>query len=85
MAQINFGVGTSTSKYTSTSTTVKYPSSLFDFAAGIGASYFITENIAFDCLLNYNIDNTKDKTNKDRGSKSSGILLDFGVIVTLAR
>jgi len=85
MAQINFGVGTFSSKYTNAGTTVKYPGSLFNFAAGVGASYFIAENVAVDCLLNYNFDHTKDGTNKDRGSKSSELLLDFGVIVTLSK
>ena len=85
MAQINFGVGTNKSKYTSTSSTYDSKGGLFEFAAGVGASYFIAENVAFDCLLNYNYDHTKDKTNTDRGSKSSGILLDFGVIVTLSK
>lgn len=91
LAQISFGIGSdktkdtypSTGIGTSESTTTETSDNTFEFALAGGASYFITENVAFDGLLGYSIDRSKDKQNADMGYKSSGIFLEFGISITI--
>lgn len=91
LAQISFGIGSdktkdtypSTGIGTSESTTTETSDNTFEFALAGGASYFITENVAFDGLLGYRIDRSKDKQNSDMGYKSSGIFLEFGISITI--
>jgi len=93
LAQISFGIGSDKTKNTipstgigtSGSTTTETSDNTFEFALGGGASYFITENVAFDGLLGYRIDRSKDKQNSDMGYKSSGIFLEFGISITIAK
>jgi len=79
------GIGTSTTTTTNASTTTETSYGTFEFALGGGLSYFITENVAFDGLLGYSIDKSKDKLNTNQGHKSSGIFLEFGVSITIAK
>jgi opacity protein-like surface antigen len=93
LAQISFGIGSNKTKNTvpstgigtTTSTTTENKESTFDFALGGGASYFITENVAFDGLLGYSFDQSKDKKNADIGYKSAGIFMEFGISITIAK
>jgi outer membrane protein W len=93
MAQISFGIGHDKTKDTtpgtgigtSTSSTHETSNGTFDFALGVGASYFISENVAFDGLLGYNIEKSKDKINTSLGGKTSGLSLEFGVSITISK
>jgi opacity protein-like surface antigen len=95
LAQISFGIGhdktTNTTPSTgigtssTTTTTTKTSYGTFDFALGGGASYFITENVSFDGLLGYSVEKSKDKLNTNLGYKSSGLFLEFGVSITIAK
>jgi len=93
LAQISFGIGSDKTKNTvpasgigtSENSTSETSESTFEFALSGGASYFITENVAFDGLLGYRMDRSKDKDNPDVGYKSSGIFLEFGISITISK
>jgi len=93
LAQISFGIGSDKSKTTtpgtgigtSASTTTESSNGTFECAIGGGASYFITENVAFDGLLGYRFDKSKDKQNPDLGNKSAGLFLEFGISISFPK
>lgn len=93
MAEVNLNFGISNSKSTYSGSTNESKYGYTDFGIGAGASYFITDNIAFDLLLSYYTEkyNLKSETHPgvdkmsssgNSGYKYSGFELEIGVIVT---
>jgi len=92
--EISAGFGSSKDKYTSSGYTSESKYGIFEFSIGAGASYFITDNIAFDILLAYNSSkyNLKSQTSpsgvksttvEDQSDKYTGIGINIGVVVTI--
>jgi hypothetical protein len=95
MAEISVNLGSDISKstYSGYKSDKKY--GVFEFNLGVGASYFVTDHIAFDVLLSYYADKYKLKsqssTSPAKSTQSSGISTDkytgvdfsIGVVVTI--
>lgn len=88
------GIGNSKSKAKYSTYTSEYKYGIFKMGFGAGASYFITNNAAFDLLVGYYSSTYKLKTqsnsgaikraaSEDQGEKYTGIFLNFGVVVTI--
>lgn len=91
---VEIGAGFGSSKYTETynssSTITKY--GIFKYNLDIGASYFITDHIAFDLLLGYKSIKYKDKdpqqdarraSVEEVSEKYSGMGANIGITVTI--
>lgn len=92
-AEIFFGIGNYKSKdsYSGSLSESKY--AIFEYGIGAGASYFVTENVAFDLMLNYYSTKYTNKESSSSGVKStnadksgdiySGIRAELGVVVVI--
>lgn len=93
MAEVGVNVGTSKSKSTYSGSTNESKNGVVEFSLGAGASYFFTDNIAFDAMLSYYSDKYTLKseshtggsksTSGDSGYKYSGIDFHIGVVITI--
>lgn len=91
--EVRFGVGSGKSKsvYMSSENEEKY--SILHFALGIGGTYFVTENVGVDLLINYSSDSEKwdAASNGERaeGDKVtyiySGIGFKLGFVISLGK
>jgi len=94
MGEVYIGFGSSKykSKYSSYNSEDKY--GLFQFSVGAGASYFITEQIAFDMLIAYKTSKytlksetsssgVKSTSSTDSSDKYTGIGINIGIVVTI--
>jgi hypothetical protein len=93
-AEIYAGFGSSKEKSTSTSYNSESKYGIFEFSIGAGASYFITDHVAFDMILAYNSSKynlksqtspsgVKSVTSEDQSDKYTGIGLNIGIVVTI--
>ncbi len=84
-AEVLAAVGTSNSKSIIPGSTHNHKSSNLQIAAGIGANYFFKDNIAFEGMLQYSLDNSKPTTDNTTHLHytSSGLNLLFGITVYL--
>jgi outer membrane protein len=96
MAEIYAGLGSSKDKTTGSSYDSESKYGVFEFGIGAGASYFITDHVAFDLLLSYYVDryNLKSETSPagvkstlatDKTDKYTGINLSIGIAVTIPK
>ena len=94
MAEIYAGFGSSKDKSTFSSYTTESKYSIMEFSIGAGASYFVTDHVAFDVLLSYNSfvytlksettpGDVKSAASVDSKDKYTGIGINFGVVVTI--
>jgi opacity protein-like surface antigen len=91
-AYVGFGSSKDKSKYSSYTNESK--SGVLKFGIGVGASYFVTDNVAFDLLIGYNATTYKLKsqtsaakstTVEDTSNKYTGIGVNIGVVVTIPK
>jgi hypothetical protein len=89
---VGFGGSKDKSTYSGNKTESKY--GIFEFSIGAGASYFVTEHVAFDVLIAYNSTkyNLKSQTSpsdaksiaaEDQSDKYTGIGINIGIAITL--
>lgn len=92
MAEAYVGFGSSKSKSKSSSYTSETKYGVFKFGVGAGASYFVTDHVAFDLLIGYSsiTDKLKSETSpaksttaEDTSYKYTGIGINIGVVVTI--
>lgn len=94
MAELYFGVGGSKDKSTSSGYNSESKYGIFEYSIGAGASYFVSDHIAFDFLLSYNSykynlksetnsSGVKSTTSTDSSDKYTGIGIKLGVVVIL--
>lgn len=93
MAEISAGFGSSKDKYTSSlNTTEESKYGIFKFSIGAGASYFVTDHVAFDLLIDYSSSKHKLKSQtssskstlvEDTSDKYTGIGVNIGIVVTI--
>jgi len=92
MAEISAGFGSSKDKYTSSGHTSESKYGIFEFSIGAGASYFVTDHVAFDLLIDYNSTKYKLKSEtgqskstlvEDTSDKYTGIGVNIGIVVTI--
>ena len=89
--EVRFGVGSGKTKsvYMGSENEEKY--SLLHFAIGIGGTYFVTENVGVDLLINYGVDSEKwdaepngERSEGDKVTYSySGIGFKLGFVISL--
>ncbi len=93
-AEVYMGIGTSKSINTYGGSDYERKDNIIEFGLGAGASYFVTDHIAFDFMLSYNRDKYTIKSNEMPGVKSvsaeeksgviySGVRAELGIIVVL--
>ncbi len=92
MGGANVGFGSEKSKYTYSGKTSESKYGIFQYFIGVGASYFLTEKIAIDMLIDYKSSNYKLKSesgaskstaSEDISDKYSGIDVSFGIVVII--
>jgi len=94
MAEISFGAGGSKDKSTGSGYNSESKYGIFQYSIGAGASYFVSDHIAFDLLIDYNSSKYKLKsessssgakstTSTDSSDKYTGIGVNIGVVVVL--
>jgi outer membrane protein len=94
MAELYMSFGASKSKSTYSGSTSEKKYGVVEYGIGAGASYFITDQIAFDMLIGYSSDkyNLKSETSpggvksmsaEDSSDKYTGIGINLGVVVTI--
>ncbi len=91
-AYVGFGSSKNTTKYSSGS--YDYKSAIFSYSLGAGASYFLTEHVAFDALIAFDSMKYTDKSSNpeeavratssdDSSNKYAGICINLGIVVVI--
>jgi len=82
-AEASLGFGSSSSKILFDTTETTYKHSLLNASLGIGADYFLNENIAIEGLLNYSIKKQKPTGEGATGDGhvEKGLGASFGVVI----
>lgn len=92
MAEISAGFGSSKDKYTYSGHTSESKYGIFKYSIGVGASYFVTDHVAFDLLIDYSSSKHKLKSEtgqtkatsvEDRSEKFTGVGVNIGLVVTI--
>jgi len=94
MAEVSVGFGGSKDKSEYSGYTNESKYGIFQLGIGAGASYFITDHVAFDFLIGYNSSRYKLKSHtsasraaasedEDETDKYAGIGINIGVVVTI--
>jgi len=92
MAEISAGFGSSKDKSTYSSYTSESKYGIFEFSIGAGASYFVTDHVAFDLLIDYHSSKYKLKSQtspakstlvEDTSDRYTGIGVNIGIVVTI--
>ncbi len=89
-AYIGFGSSKNKSSYSSYTYETKY--GIIQYSIGVGGSYFLTDNVAFDLLIGYKSCKYKLKSEsspakstaaEDSSDKYTGIAFNFGIVVII--
>jgi outer membrane protein len=94
MAEVYAGFGSKKSEYKGYSTTSEYKYGEIELSIGGGASYFLTDQVALDLLINYQYSRLNDKSSSNGGGiksttsddnieKYSGIGINLGLVVII--
>ena len=94
MAEVYAGFGGSKAKYEYSSYTNESQYGIIKIGFGVGASYFVTNNVAIDMLIGYNSSRYKLKSEtsaarsaaseqEDQTDKYAGLGISIGVVVTI--
>jgi opacity protein-like surface antigen len=82
-AEARVGIGAYKETYSDGDT---YTESAFSYRFGAGASYFFTENVAFDAFLGYDYDGYTDKSDDPKSTYIySSIEMNFGLVITFGK
>lgn len=82
-AEARFGIGSYKDKYSDGDT---YKESALSYRFGAGASYFFTENVAFDAFLGYDYDSYTDKSDDPKSTYFySSVEINFGLVITFGK
>jgi outer membrane protein len=82
LVQTQFQWTTSNDKYTSSGSTTDNKSSGIGFGGGIGAGFFVNDNVGFNGILSYGT-NTKKYKNTDNKQTTSGLSFTISLSICL--